>query len=1460
MPLVPLKLPAGFYRNGTEYEGSYRWRDGNLVRWVDGSLRPVGGWQLRKSTFLNNVCRGLHTWQSNDGTAWIAGGSHDQLCGMTGGGFKYNLTPDDLAEGREDAAVGTGFGNSFYGTGYYGQPRPSSSASIPQEATTWQLDNFGQNLIGFHYDDGRLWEWDLSTFIGPELITNGDFATDSDWTKGTNWSISGGVAEYQLYKPTINANDATIVDAVNDTITINAHKFVDGDEITYAVPTGQVAIGGLTTATNYFIVSATTNNFKLAATSGGAPIDLTPNYEVIFDADDGAIKDIVNNKIIISNTFTNGDAVTYNNGGGTDISGLTNDASYFIVGASSSEFQLSATLGGAAIDLTADPTTTIDPNGIATSATSVAVTVASGTLYGGGTGNIFYLDGVANPSLTLIQGTTYTFDVSDGTNGGHPFRFKDALGNTFAVTASGTEGTAGATVTLTVPTSGTMPASYYCTVHGAGMGNLVTTVTAAAANGPIDYATETITIASHGLSDGNEVTYSNGGGTDIGGLTTGTNYFVVSASTDTFKLSATSGGSAINLTAPSGSLGTNHSFELDIGSTHVVRLDIGSSHELKRINFGNLDQTVTGLLPQTNPVTVNADDTSVVDVANDNIVIANTFAANTKVRYSNGGGSDIGGLVNDTDYFVLGSSASQFQLASISGGTAIDLTAPRNLTFDADNASIIDVTNDKIVSTNNFVTGDNVIYNNGGGVNIGGLTSGTSYFVVSASSAEFQLATTSGGTPITLTANNEVTFDADNASVNKSVTITDSTDTAVVDATNDKIIISNTFTNGEQVTYSNGGGTDIAGLTNGTTYFIISASGTEFQLASTSGGSAIDITGVGVGNNHVFQHVGFAVDLTNNKIISANTFTNGIEVVYNVGGGAAINGLTDGTNYFIVNASASDFQLSSTSGGSAISLSDNVTVTIDSTDTAIVDATNDKIIVSNTFSDGQEVVYSNGGGTDIAGLVDGTNYFIISASGTEFQLSATSGGAAIDITGVGVGTAHTFRQDIGSAHIFRQDIGSAHTLIKNLGTAHTFTHNIGDDQDTFDLEVTLIDPNDDANVATVPDVKVKITGVNTTTVYVDKTLVVGPNIFRFGSDDTQAKIEIIPQAYDTPNFDIDNVSLKQKTVAEPIENAPINNKGVVVTEERFIFALGAGGNSRKVQWCDKENNTVWAAAATNEAGDIELATVGQIMQGIKTRGQVLIITDTDAHTAQYIGPPYVYGFQKIGQHCGAISRLSAVSTDYGVFWFGQESFHFFDGNSVQELPCEVKDYVFSDFNQDQQSKVWGMALGGENEIWWFYPSGGSLEIDRYVGYNYADKHWLLGNLSRTAGAARGVFANPLMADHTTVTNLQNHEQGFNYDSSPVFCETGPISIGNGDNIIKVTEVIPDEKTQGNVDLKFKSKFYPNDTERTYGPFNPSNPTSVRFSGRQIKMRVEGDSATNWNVGTMRLETKTGGRR
>lgn len=330
--------------------------------------------------------------------------------------------------------------------------------------------------------------------------------------------------------------------------------------------------------------------------------------------------------------------------------------------------------------------------------------------------------------------------------------------------------------------------------------------------------------------------------------------------------------------------------------------------------------------------------------------------------------------------------------------------------------------------------------------------------------------------------------------------------------------------------------------------------------------------------------------------------------------------------------------------------------------------------------------------------------------------------------------------------------------------------------------------------------------------------------------------------------------------AAPISNAPVDNLGLVVTEERFIFALGAGGNPRKVQWCDREDNTTWTAAATNEAGDILLQTSGQIMQGIRTRGQTLIITDTDAHTARYLGPPYVYGFERVGTSCGAISRKSASDVDVGVFWMGQRGFFRFDGNSVSEVPCDVHDYVFGDFNVAQQSKVWSIANGQYGEVWWFYCSSNSTEIDRYVALDYKENHWLIGELSRTSGVQRGVFRYPFMAGHNADTDIYDHEVGYNFDSATTYAETGPISIGVGDQIARVTKLIPDEITQGDVDVTFKTRFYPNATETTHGPFTPANPTSVRFSGRQLRMRVEGQTATQWKVGNMRIDANAGGRR
>ena len=268
-----------------------------------------------------------------------------------------------------------------------------------------------------------------------------------------------------------------------------------------------------------------------------------------------------------------------------------------------------------------------------------------------------------------------------------------------------------------------------------------------------------------------------------------------------------------------------------------------------------------------------------------------------------------------------------------------------------------------------------------------------------------------------------------------------------------------------------------------------------------------------------------------------------------------------------------------------------------------------------------------------------------------------------------------------------------------------------------------------------------------------------------------------------------------------------------------------------------------------------IQTNGKILTGLRTRGQSLILTDQDAHTMTYQGPPFVYGFERVGTSCGIVAARAAASVDNGVFWMGTRGFFAYSGGRVQEIPCDVGDYVFSDMNTDQRSKISCTVNSAWNEIWWFYPSENSTECDRYVAYDFAENIWMTGEMDRTAGVDRGVFRFPMyIASDGT---LYEHEVGYNYDSSTPFAETGPIAIGAGDNIMNVVELLPDEKTQGDVNAKFKTRYYPNAEEREHGPFTMSNPTSVRFQGRQVRMRVEGAEDADWRVGIMRLDARQG---
>jgi hypothetical protein len=279
-----------------------------------------------------------------------------------------------------------------------------------------------------------------------------------------------------------------------------------------------------------------------------------------------------------------------------------------------------------------------------------------------------------------------------------------------------------------------------------------------------------------------------------------------------------------------------------------------------------------------------------------------------------------------------------------------------------------------------------------------------------------------------------------------------------------------------------------------------------------------------------------------------------------------------------------------------------------------------------------------------------------------------------------------------------------------------------------------------------------------------------------------------------------------------------------------------------VSWCDREDNTVWTPAATNEAGNFTLDTSGDIVLGLQVRGRTLIITEVDAHAATYSGPPTVFGFEKVGSGCGAASPHCAVAMDAGALWMGHNGFFYYNGQTVEDMVCDVSDYVFKDMNKEQRHKIYAVKNSEFNEVWWFYPSASSKECNRYVVFDYKEKHWNIGQLNRTAGIDAGVFRKPVW--FAADGKVYDHEVGYehiyteNNEQVLAYAETGPIEAGSGDNVLNVTKVIPDHKASGSYNIIFKVKNYPNSEEKSVGPFAATSPTSVRFQGRQVRMRID----------------------
>lgn len=315
--------------------------------------------------------------------------------------------------------------------------------------------------------------------------------------------------------------------------------------------------------------------------------------------------------------------------------------------------------------------------------------------------------------------------------------------------------------------------------------------------------------------------------------------------------------------------------------------------------------------------------------------------------------------------------------------------------------------------------------------------------------------------------------------------------------------------------------------------------------------------------------------------------------------------------------------------------------------------------------------------------------------------------------------------------------------------------------------------------------------------------------------------------------------------------APTTATGVVMTPERFLVLLGVGGNVRRVIWASQGTYTIWNPLAANSAGDWDLKTLGRLMTAKSTVNETLLWTDVDVHTMTYIGGDLKYRFKQVGDKCGVISRRAVAMIGSQAFWMGRTGFFTYDG-FVRAIPSEVHDYVFTNLNVAQAAKIWATSTTEHGEITWYYCSGSQIEIDSYVTYNYFADHWTFGKLSRTAGVDSGAVKYPVMA--TAAGLLYEHEVGQDHSGVAPYVESGPAEIGEGDRLMYVDSIVPDEKTLGDVSATFYTRLFPNGAETVVGPFTfaEPQPISVRFEARQARVRLQEVRPVNWRVGIMRF--------
>ena len=369
------------------------------------------------------------------------------------------------------------------------------------------------------------------------------------------------------------------------------------------------------------------------------------------------------------------------------------------------------------------------------------------------------------------------------------------------------------------------------------------------------------------------------------------------------------------------------------------------------------------------------------------------------------------------------------------------------------------------------------------------------------------------------------------------------------------------------------------------------------------------------------------------------------------------------------------------------------------------------------------------------------------------------------------------------------------------------------------------------------------------------------------------------------------------TVSLIVDVPTVQNNITASDTSRFIIAFGCNDYGSNVldpmliRWSAQDDIYNWTPSITNQAGSIRISHGSEIVGIVQTRQEIVVFTDSAIYSLQYLGPPYIWVPQLLGDNISIMSPNAAVIASGIVYWMGVDKFYQYDGR-VQTLNCDLRRHVFSDFNQEQALQVFAGTSEGFNEVWWFYCSAGSTAVDRYVIFNYLENIWYYGTMSRTAWLDSGLQDVPIAANYVTATltgNLINHETGLNDNTTgtataiDAYIGSSEFDIGDGHNFGFVWRVLPDLTFENATNSPTAAA--PQVTMTLYGLANSGSGTTssangtvvkgstyviteeftgqiyTRMRGRQMIFRISSNQVnTTWQLGAPRIDIRPDGRR